>query len=205
MLYHAWNRAVVSPRDALKVDGRARWPRMPRSAFNSKSISTHRSWEGSSTAFSMCLLISQRRSVVAPERFGICSNPIFCLTAAILRTDMEQSIHPRGSRRALNCLRTCAKLTGVSFAERFLGRQLVRLEEVNEHQLVARKENHRLELSAFYISTTQAGEGHMLRAAAAVVIYVDSAAVEQPWCQRLESDGDGAGLSGSHARTAGVG
>jgi hypothetical protein len=49
---------------------------MPRSASSSKSISTHRSWEGSSTAFSMCLLISQRRSVVAPEQFGICSNPI---------------------------------------------------------------------------------------------------------------------------------
>ena len=62
--------------DALKVDGRARWPRMPRSASSSKSISTHRSWEGSSTAFSMCLLISRRRSVVAPEQFGICSNPI---------------------------------------------------------------------------------------------------------------------------------
>jgi hypothetical protein len=49
---------------------------MPRSASSSKSISTHRSWKGSSTAFSMCLLISQRRSVVAPEQFGICSNPI---------------------------------------------------------------------------------------------------------------------------------
>jgi hypothetical protein len=39
--------------------------------------------------------------------------------------------------------------------------------------LVARNENRRLELSAQYISTTQAVQVHVLRAAAAVVIYVD--------------------------------
>jgi hypothetical protein len=44
----------------------------------------------------------------------------------------------------------------------------------DEHQLVARNENRRLELSAIkYISTTQAVQVHVLRAAAAVVIYVD--------------------------------
>jgi hypothetical protein len=44
---------------------------------------------------------------------------------------------------------------------------------VDEHQLIARNENRRLALSAKYISTTQAGQVHVLRAAAAVVIYVD--------------------------------
>ena len=46
---------------------------------------------------------------------------------------------------------------------------------VDEHQLVARKEIRRLELSAKYISTTHAVQGHVLRVAAAVVIYVDVA------------------------------